>query len=339
MFNDKMCSVVVDNGSFMCRAGFAGEDAPRAIFRSVVGQVRQCAYHIEKNILNFRFVSLMLVQIFFTASDNLFDINRKEYYVGDEAQRKRDIVMLKYPIERGIITNWNDMEKIWQHVFHNELNIFSEDFSIMLTEAPMNSMGNREKITQIMFEKFNAKSVFISNQAALSLYASGRTTGVVLNSGDSASYAVPIYNGYTLSHAILRSNLAGYELTDFCREFLIMRGYSFASYAEREIVHDIKEKLCYIAQDFEYEMQQTNTLSTQEKSYELPDGNVINLGNERFCCPEALFQPSLMGLGIGSIGIHKTVYNSIMSCKVDIHKELFANIVLSGGTTMHEGKK
>ncbi|KAH8836077.1 hypothetical protein DL96DRAFT_1733821 [Flagelloscypha sp. PMI_526] len=269
--------LVLDIGSGTCKVGFAGESTPRAFVPSIVGRPK-------------------------TQSGT----GQASVYVGDEAQAKRSILSLEYPIEHGIITNWEDMERVWNYIFYTKLRVAPEEHPVFLTEAPMNPKLNREKMIQIMFETFNVPEFYTRNRAALSLYASGRTNGIVLDSGDDVSNVVPISGEYIVPQSTRKLDFAGRNITEYLTRILAEGGYSFAA-----------------SEAFE-------TVLT-----ELPDGQVIDIGNERFRAPEALFKPQLVGLQ--QAGIAQTLYDSINSSPTTIRKDLYGNVILSGGSTMFPG--
>jgi actin len=299
---DNNVHLVIDNGSGLCKAGFSGEEGPRAVFPCIVGRPK--------------------VQGIMVGAE------QKDVFVGQEAQEKRGVLILKYPIEHGIVNNWDDMEKMWHHTFYNELRVSPEDRNVMLTEAPLNPKNNRERMTTIMFETFNVPGIYIGIQAVLSLYS-------VMDAGDGVSHFVPIFEGYAFPHAIMRINLAGRDLTEYLLKILSERGHHLTTSAEQEIVKDIKEKLTYVSLDYDQELKESQKSSSKDAQYEMPDGNTITIGSERFRCPEVLFKPSMIGKEFP--GIHEQCYNSIMKSDIDVRKDLYSNIVLSGGTTMFPG--
>ena len=307
MADEEGGSIVCDNGSGMVKAGFSGDDAPRSVFPSIIGRPK--------------------------TEQAMLGSAKKDFFVGDDAQQRRGILQIKYPIEHGIVTNWDDMEKIWHHCFFGELRVDPEKKNILLTEAPMNPKVNREKMTQIMFETFTAPAMYVGIQAVLSLYSSGRTTGIVLDAGDGVSHTVPIYEGYSLPHAIGRVDMAGRDMTEWMMKLLMGEGNSFTTSAEKEIVRSIKETVCYVAQNFKEEQEKWN--DSMNVDHELPDGTTISIGQPRFKCPEALFKPSMIGLE--QPGIQELTFKSIQKCDIDVRRDLFGNIVLSGGTTMYNG--
>jgi actin-related protein len=307
--DEEVTAVVIDNGSGMCKAGFAGDDAPRSVFSTIVGRPKMPGIMVG--------------------------LDQKEVYVGEEAQQKRGVLRIEQPIEHGVVKNWDDMEKVWHHTLYSELRVSPEEHPVLMTEAPLNPKPNRERMTQIMFEVFNVPCLYVSVQGVLALYASGRTSGVVLDSGDGVSHTVPIYEGYAIPHAIQRIHLAGRDLTEYLRQLLGRRGYSFTTAAELEIVRDIKEKMCYVVNNYDEALKESEESHSCEKNYELPDGRKILIGNERFKCSEILFQPHLAGHELE--GVHKYVYDSVSKCDNDVRKDLFQNIILSGGSTLFEG--
>ncbi|OVA08322.1 Actin-related protein [Macleaya cordata] len=290
-------------------AGFAGDDAPCVVIPSLIGRPRN--------------------------RHAMIGIGQKETYIGDEAQARRGVLQLSYPVDHGIVRDWSAMEKLWEHTFDKELRVMIDEHPVLLTEAPLNPKMNREKMIEIMFEVFEVPATYIAIQAVLSLYASGRTTGIVMDSGEGVTHVVPIYEGYALPHAVQRLDLAGKHLTDTFIKILTEEGHIFTTSAEREIVRDIKERLTYVAMDFEKELAESKESSEVDRKYELPDGQVITIGAGRFQCPEVLFDPGRIGMESG--GIHQIVHKSISRCDMDIRRDMYANVVLSGGNTLIPG--
>ena len=221
-----------------------------------------------------------------------------------------------------------------------------ESHDVLLIEPPNTTRFSREKMADVMLKTFNAKGLCFCNAAALVLLSTGRTTGVVVTSGHILSHVVPIFEGHVIPSAIRRFPVAGRDLIDWMAKLLTKRGYSFTTTREREVVRDIKEKLAYVALDFDQEMQNALQSSAREKSYELPDGLVVTIDNERFRCPEALFQPSFLGLGRTPEsswnddkcpGIHTVIYDSVQACDTNLGKRLLNSIVVSGSNTLFPG--
>jgi len=298
--------VVIDNGSGVIKAGFAGGQVPKCRFPNYIGRpkhVRVMAGALEGDL-----------------------------FVGPKAEEHRGLLSIRYPMEHGIVTDWNDMERIWTYIYgKDQLSTFSEEHPVLLTEAPLNPRKNREKAAEIFFETFNVPAWFVSMQAVLSLYATGRVTGVVLDSGDGVTHAVPIYEGFAMPNSIMRVDIAGRDVTRHLKSLIRKEGFNFRTTAEFEIVRSIKEKLCYLSTN----TQKEEGIDTDKVLYQLPDGNTLDIGPARFRAPEVLFRPDL--LGEECEGIHEVLMYSIQKSDMDLRKILYQNIVLSGGSTLLKG--
>lgn len=196
-------------------------------------------------------------------------------FIGRKAQDLRGLLRIRYPMEHGIVTDFDDMEKIWSHVYSQELKTLSEEHPVLLTEAPLNPAGNREQAAQIFFETFNVPALSMSVQAVLALYASGRTTGIVLDSGDGVTHAVPVYEGFSMPHAIRRIDIAGRDVTEHLQLLLRKAGYNLSTTAEKEIVRAVKEKACYVA--LNPAKEEKDAIGSRPEEFKLPDGNIIRV--------------------------------------------------------------
>lgn len=302
-------TIVIDVQSNFVMAGFARNDKPTTVFPAVLGRAK------NKGVM--------------------LQMGHNETYVGKEALSSRKVMTLKYPVERGITVDWDGFEKLLHHAFYNELRCVPEECSVLITEFPLCPKEDRERLTQLLFGVFNVPSICIARNAVLALVASGRTTGVVLHIEGGVSHAVPVYKGYAIPHAIVRSELGMNDLTEYLARLLTDSGYSFTTRADLEIARDILEELGYVALDFESDSKDAMKSMLVAKRYELPNGEAINVGSHRFQAPEALFMPNLIGREFP--GVHRAVYDAIMKSDAEVRQALFGNVVLAGEGTLFEG--
>ena len=267
--------------------------------------------------------------------ESLESTELKDVMCGDEADAVRFALDIKYPVENGIVKNWDDMTHLWNYTFYDKLKIDPKQHKIMLTEAPMNPKENRRKTIETMFEKYQFEAAHMSIQAMLVLYAQGLLTGVVVDSGDGVTHVVPVFEGFVPGHLIRRLDVAGRHITTYLSKLLTLRGYSFHRSADTATVQSIKEKLCYVALDLGSERALAQETTVLMEKFSMPDGTIIKLGRERFEAPEALFNPSLVDKD--GDGMAAMVFNMIQAADIDCRAEYFKHIVLSGGSTMYPG--
>ncbi|XP_076658273.1 actin-related protein 2 isoform X2 [Halictus rubicundus] len=310
--------IVCDNGTGFVKCGYAGANFPAHIFPSIVGRPIIRAVNKIGDI------------------DVKDVLNMPDLMVGDEASKLRSMLEISYPMQNGIVRNWEDMCHVWDYTFGKEkMNINPRECKILLTEPPMNPITNREKMIEVMFEKYGFAGTYIAIQAVLTLYAQGLISGVVVDSGDGVTHICPVFEEYALPHLTRRLDIAGRDITMHLIKLLLLRGYAFNHSADFETVRMMKEKLCYIGYNIETEEKLALETTVLVESYTLPDGRVIKVGGERFAAPEALFQPHL--INVEAQGIAELVFSTIQAADIDIRSELYKHIVLSGGSTMYPG--
>jgi len=338
---DEIEAIVIDAGSGTVKAGFAGEDAPRSIFPSVVGTVEDQEVFAKMN---------STITAAPSSPTRIMGGNAnavRDAFVGTEAQEKREYLAMTSPIERGNVTDWDKMTQLWEYTFQHELHVNPEavHMPVLITDSPLSSRENREQAAQIMFEKFRVPGFYVATQAVLSLFASGRTRGVVVESGDGVSHAVPVFEGYALPHAILRLDCAGSDITSHLRKMLVKEKPQDPQYKRMidglsdNVIRDIKENLCYVAStNLDDELSQNRC---EDKAYELPDGTIIEISQKsQATCGEILFNPDILGDANAAprgTGIHNIVTNSIAQCDSDLQNDLYSAVVIAGGTSMLQG--
>ena len=311
--------VVLDNGSGYLKAGFSNQKTPEISIPALVGrQLLRYGEKIETKLLE---------------GDGP---KYKEIMIGDEVIPYRSLLELSYPIDEGIIRNSDGLFKLWEYALTQKLKIEDPSESkILVTEAPLNPLANKKIICEILFEQMGVKALNIEAQAKCSLFCEGIDSGIVLDSGDGVTHCIPISDGNIIKYNIERLDLAGRHITQYLIRLLQRKGYSFNSSADFEFVRYLKEKYCFVSNDIESDRKLERETSYYNSFHLLPDETRIHISDEKFEAPEILFSPHLLGMDVN--GIPEMMFKSINNCPLDLRKNLYGNIILSGATTLFPG--
>jgi len=371
---DEVAAIVLDLGSHTCKAGYAGEDAPKAVFPSVVGSIEQTgmadAVKVEGDLESSD--AKMNVKL-----DSEKSKSKRKLYVGSQALGyRRDFMEVIPALKDGIVADWDVVDSIWDHAFRERLLIDPKEHPILLAEPSSNSQQQRERAAELMFESHKVPALFLAKNAVLTSFASGRPTSLVVDCGGGSTTVAAVHDGYVLQKAVVSSPIGGEVLTDCLMRFLESKGilvkprYSFKRkearpgefqivdldfpnttasykrYSQMLIVNDFKEAVCRVPDTVFDESSYSNIPTT---SYELPDGQILEFGADRFKFPDLIFNPSLLqtmphmekldNLGHSLRGLPQMVIESINKCDVDIRRELFSSILLAGGTASMQQMK
>ena len=279
--------VVFDNGSGYLKAGLSNEETPKITMPALIG----------RPMLRFK--------------EKLEDKVLKEIMIGDEVIPFRPLLELSYPMKEGIIVNEDDMATLWDYCIKQKLEVKGDlnDKKILLTEAPFNPIENKLKMAKIIFEQLGFGFFNIETQAKLTLYCEALQTGIILDSGDGVTHCIPIFEDFILPQNIKRLDIAGRHITEYLIKLLQMKGYSFNSSADFELVREIKEKYCFVSCDIDSDRKLDAETTYYNSIHKLPDGRKIRISNEKFEAPEILFNPNL--IKNESPGVHEMLFDSI----------------------------
>ena len=285
--------VLIDIGTRNCKAGLCGDTKPNIIIPTCLGKT------------NYNF---------YTTEDVEYDPTIEE---------------IINPIEHGTIKDFECFNIIINKIFEM-LGIEPEGQNLVLTEPSLNSIKNRQDLFGYMFETFKIENLFIANQALLSLYSTGKFTGIVVESGAGVTQIAPIFNTRVSSYAVNRIDFGGNELSEYLNRLLSEKNKHFEKKKYLKFLEQIKKEACYVENKYKKHLGEV-----EPYEFKLPDGNSITIKTERTTVPEAIFRPDLLGKDWD--GIHDLFFNSIEKIKEEEQKPLYENIIVSGGNTMFPG--
>lgn len=302
---------VIDNGSGYMKAGFSGEESPKIMFPTMVGKTKVEGIYVGDE--------------------------KKESIIGSEAEKKFGILDISYPIQGGVVVNWDEMERIWANTFYTELKIAPEEHNLLLSESPFTSRKDREKTLEMMFETFNCASTYIVAQSVLAAYSVGKSTGISIDCGHTSLNFAPIYEGFLIRNSVHHIPIAGKDINDLMINLLMKNGQVIESKMQKQSIIKAKELYCYFAQDFKNEEKEFDNNGEEIKEWELPDKRKIKIGKERFQSTEVLFNPKKFGYDYSNF--QELFKKTVKSIDTDLREIMLANIIFNGGTTLIKGFK
>jgi centractin len=319
--------IIIDIGSGIIKAGISGQELPKIMFPNYIGEPKY-----SKVLRSFR-------------KDNQ---EIQEQYIGKDCLKFLGILKLRYPVKNGIFENDQDILTIFKYIYQN-LEIDNEEISehpILITEPLLNPYSNREKIASALFENLSAPAIFFASQPILSLFSTSSTSGVILESGEGVTQSCVVYEGYSIPNTYIRNNYGGKDVTEYFLTLLQRQGYSFSTTSEFEIVKKMKEDICFTSIsgnsinnisniNSNIELGGNKNKSESTGIYNLPDGNAIKIGDEKSLAPEILFNPSI--IGNENLSFQEMIITSINKVDIDLRKNLYNNVLISGGNTLFKG--
>ena len=306
---DSQIHCVIDNGSGYMKAGFSGEEAPKVMFPTMVGKTKVEGIYVGDE--------------------------KKESIIGSEAEKKFGILNISYPIQGGIIVNWDEMERIWANTFYGELKISPEEHNLLLSESPFITRKDREKMLEMMFETFNCASTYLVAQSVLAAYSVGKSTGISIDCGHTSLNFAPIYEGFLQRHCVQHIPIAGKDINDILINLLIKNGQVIDSKMQKQSIIKAKESFCFLRYDNEDEIEKKKEEETKE--WELPDKKKITISKERYQATEVIFDPKQFGYDYPNF--QELFKKTVKSIDSDLREIMLANIIFNGGTTLIKGFK
>ena len=273
-------------------------------------------------------------------------------------------------MSNGLIHNWDLAESIWEYTLTDRLRVQPNEHPLLMAEPAHNTTEKREKMTEIMFERFEIPALFVAKDPVLICFANARSTGLVIDSCGEMTTCTPVFEGYALQKGIVRSSLGGNRVSDELVSLLelktgkkILPAYaarkkslgdgrfqsvyldfpnttaSYRRWATQLVADDLKHTVCRV---FDSKFDANANANIPCVQYELPDGNILDVGPERFAASDLLFDPSELADQTNFnaeplIGLHQVIHNSISKCDIDLRRELYSNIIVTGGNTLLPG--